>query len=113
MKKIEAFIRPEKLEEIKEMLASQNLNGLTVSQIMGCGSQMGWKEFVRGREIDVNFVPKIKIEFVVEDEQAESVINSICEKAYTGEIGDGKIFISEIQDVVRIRTKERGIAALK
>ena len=113
MKKIDAFIRPEKLEDIKEILGSLNINGLSISEIMGCGNQKGWKEYVRGTEVDYNFLPKYKIEIVVQDEQVESVVSKICDKAYTGEVGDGKIFISEIQDAIRIRTKERGIAALK
>lgn len=113
MKKVEAFIRPEKLEDIKEVLNSLDLNGLSVSQIMGCGNQKGWKEFVRGTEVEVTFRPKIKIELVVQDEQADSVADLICEKAFTGEVGDGKIFIYEIQNAIRIRTKEKGISALK
>ena len=80
---------------------------------MGCGSQKGWKEYVRGSEVDYNFLPKIKIEIVIRDEQVEEVIEKICEKAYTGEVGDGKIFISDVADAVRIRTKERGEAAIK
>jgi nitrogen regulatory protein P-II 1 len=82
-------------------------------QVMGCGNQKGWKEFVRGSEIDYNFLQKIKIETIVPDEKAEEVVNSIIEKVYTGECGDGKIFISTIDDSVRIRTKERGIDAIK
>lgn len=113
MKKIEAFIRPEKLEDIKEVLGTLKINGLSISEIMGCGNQKGWKEFIRGSEVDYNFLPKIKIEIVVLDEQVEAVIDKICEKAYTGEAGDGKIFISEIQDAVRIRTKDRGISAIQ
>jgi nitrogen regulatory protein P-II 1 len=113
MKKIEAFIRPEKLEEVKEMLESLHLNGLSITQVMGCGNQKGWKEFVRGSEIDYNFLPKIKIETVVPDEMAEAVVESIIEKVYTGECGDGKIFISDINDAVRIRTRERGLDAIK
>lgn len=113
MKKIEAFIRPEKLEDIKEILQSLNINGLSISEIMGCGKQKGWKEFVRGSEVDIHFLPKIKIEMVILDEQMEEVIESICDKAFTGEVGDGKIFISEIQDAVRIRTRERNTSALK
>jgi len=113
MKRIEAFIRPEKLEDIKDVFKLLNLNGLSVSQVMGCGNQMGWKEFVRGTEVEINFLSKIKLEIVVEDEQVSSVVDSICEKAYTGEIGDGKIFISNIEEAIRIRTKEKGIVALK
>ena len=113
MKKIEAFIRPDQLEEIKEILDSLQLNGLSIMQVMGCGNQKGWKEFVRGTEVDYQFLPKIKIEMIVLDEQADTVVDSIVEKAYTGEYGDGKIFISDISDAVRIRTGERGREAIK
>ncbi len=113
MKKIEAYIRPERIEDVKAVLDALNLNGLSISQVMGCGNQKGWKEFVRGSEIDYNFLPKIKIETVVADEQVEDVVNGIIEKVYTGEYGDGKIFISDIRDAIRIRTKERGIDAIK
>lgn len=113
MKKIEAFIRPEKLSEIKDMFTKLNVNGLSISQIMGCGNQKGWKEYVRGAEVEYNFLPKLKIEIVVPDEQVEALVDKICEKAYTGEIGDGKIFISDILDAIRIRTRERGSDAVK
>ncbi|WP_143322058.1 P-II family nitrogen regulator [Clostridium sp. HBUAS56010] len=113
MKKIEAFIRPEKLEDIKSIMEELKLNGLSVTQVMGCGNQKGWTEFVRGAEVDYNFLTKIKVELVVTDDRAESVIEAITKKAYTGEYGDGKIFISEIQDAVRIRTGERGEDAIK
>lgn len=113
MKKIEAYIRPERIEDVKAVLDALNLNGLSISQVMGCGNQKGWKEFVRGSEIDYNFLPKIKIETVVADEQVEDVVNGIVEKVYTGEYGDGKIFISDISDAIRIRTKERGIDAIR
>lgn len=113
MKKIEAIIRPEKLQDIKDILSSANINGLSISEIMGCGSQKGWKEYVRGSEVDFNFLPKIKLEIVVQDEQTEMVIDKICSVAQTGEVGDGKIFITDILDAVRIRTKERSELALK
>ena len=113
MKKIDAYIRPEKLADIKDMLRELHLNGLSISQVMGCGNQMGWLEYTRGAETDVNFLPKIKIELVVQDSQLEDVIARISQTARTGEVGDGKIFISEIADAVRIRTGERGAAALK
>lgn len=113
MKKIEAFIRPERLEDIKEVMEEEKLNGLSVSQVMGCGNQKGWTEYVRGAEVDYNFLTKIKIEMVVADDQAETVLSAIIKKAYTGECGDGKIFISDIQDAVRIRTGERGDDAIK
>lgn len=113
MKKIEAFIRPEKLEDIKEVLDQLHLNGLSITQVMGCGNQKGWTEFVRGQEVDYNFLTKIKIETVVTDEQVDKVVDAIIEKAHTGEYGDGKIFISEVQDAIRIRTKEKGNDAIK
>lgn len=112
MKKIEAYIRTEKLEDIKEVLCSLHINGLSISEIMGCGNQKGWKEYVRGSEVDFNFLPKIKMEIVVQDEQVEMIVEKICETAQTGEVGNGKIFISDVQDAIRIRTKERGIPAL-
>jgi nitrogen regulatory protein P-II 1 len=113
MKKIEAIIRPEKLQDIKDTLASLNIGGLSISEIMGCGSQKGWKEYVRGSEVDFNFLHKIKLEMVVQDEQVEMVIDKICSVAQTGEVGDGKIFITDVIDAVRIRTKERSNLALK
>ena len=113
MKKIEAYIRPERIEDVKDVMDALCLNGLSISQVMGCGNQKGWKEFIRGSEIDYNFLPKIKIEMVVADEQVEDVVNGIIEKVYTGEYGDGKIFIYDISDAIRIRTKERGINAIK
>jgi nitrogen regulatory protein P-II 1 len=113
MKKIEAYIKPEKLEDIKEALNSMNINGLSISEIMGCGNQKGYKEYVRGAEVDYNFLPKIKIEIIVLDEQAEEIIEKICDTAFSGEVGDGKLFISDIKDTIRIRTKESGTAALK
>lgn len=113
MKKVEAFIRPEKLEDIKDVLNALKLNGLSVSQIMGCGKQKGWNEYVRGSEVDINFIQKIKIELIIQDSQLEEVVEKITENAQTGDVGDGKIFISDVADAVRIRTGERGIAALK
>lgn len=113
MKKIEAYIRPEKLEDMKEIMDELNLNGLSILQVMGCGNQKGWTEFVRGMEVDYNFLTKIKIETVVPDSQAEAVVNAITKRACTGEFGDGKIFISDVQDAVRIRTGERGNDAIK
>lgn len=113
MVKIEAYIRPEKLEEVKAVLEKFHLNGMSIMQVMGCGNQKGWKEVVRGAEIDYNFLQKMKIELVVLDEQSEAVIDSITGICSTGEFGDGKIFIYEVKDAVRIRTKERGESAVK
>jgi nitrogen regulatory protein P-II 1 len=112
MKKIEAYVRPEKLEDIKDALKSSVISGITVSQVMGCGNQKGRTEIVRGTEIEVFFRPKIKIEIVVMDEQVDPLIDLICENAWTGEVGDGKIFVTNVEDAVRIRTKEKGITAI-
>lgn len=112
MKKIEAIIRPGKLEEIKEALNKYNIQGLTISQVMGCGLQKGRKEFYRGTEITMNLLPKIKIEIVTKDSFVEDIISIISKEAKTGEVGDGKIFVYNIEDVVRIRTGERGETAI-
>lgn len=113
MKRIEAIIRPEQMEDVKENLKALNIKGISITQIMGTGCQRGYKEYVRGTEVDYNFLPKIKMELVVTDEQLEPVIANIRETAKTGNIGDGKIFVSEVLDAVRIRTGERGNDALK
>lgn len=112
MKKIEAIIRPSKLEELKEALLEAGLDGITISQVMGAGKQMGWKEFYRGNEITLNVLPKVKLELVVLDEKVDSICDTIIKYSQTGEVGDGKIFISDIQDCIRIRTKERGNSAI-
>ena len=112
MKKIEAIIRPSKLEELKEALLSINLDGITISQVMGAGKQLGWKEYYRGQEISLNVLPKVKLELVCADEKVEKIIDTIVAHTQTGEVGDGKIFVSELQDCIRIRTKERGISAI-
>jgi nitrogen regulatory protein PII len=112
MKKIEAIIRPGKLEEIKEALNKFNVRGLTISQVMGCGLQKGRKEFYRGTEVTLNLLPKIKIEIVTTDAHLDDIIRVISEQAKTGEVGDGKIFIYNIEDTIRIRTGERGDGAI-
>lgn len=112
MKKIEAVIRPEKLEEIKAVLNRHEVQGLTVSQVMGCGLQKGHKEFYRGTEIILNLLPKIKIEIVIPDARLEEIVSLISSEAVTGEIGDGKIFVYNVEDAVRIRTGERGENAI-
>lgn len=112
MKKIEAFIRPEKLEDVKTALGTCKINGLSIMDISGCGNQRGWKEFVRGTEVEYKFLHKIKIEIVIRDEQVDEIVDKICETALTGDVGDGKIFVSDILDAVRIRTKERGTSAI-
>lgn len=112
MKKIEVIIRPSKLEELKEALLLINIEGLTVSQVMGCGKQKGWKEYYRGTEVSLNMLSKVKLEMIVCEAKVEKVVETIIKESRTGEVGDGKIFISEISDVVRIRTGERGEEAL-
>ena len=112
MKRIEAIIRPSKLEYIKEALKNKNINGITINQVMGCGNQLGWSEFYRGNEVIVNILPKIEIKIVVEDSRVEEIIELISSISRTGEIGDGKIFITNIEECIRIRTGERGNDAL-
>lgn len=112
MKKIEAIIRPGKLEDIKDALNKCNVQGLTITQVMGCGHQKGRKEFYRGTEVIMNLLPKIKLEIVVKDEMLEDVIGILTKEAKTGEVGDGKIFIYNIENAIRIRTGEMGDAAI-
>jgi nitrogen regulatory protein P-II 1 len=112
MKKIEAIIKPFKLDEVKEALGEIGIQGMTISEIKGFGRQKGHKETYRGAEYTVEFVPKIKIEAVVADSLADKAVKAIIDKAKTGSIGDGKIFITTISDAVRIRTGETGDAAL-
>ncbi|SHO51896.1 P-II family nitrogen regulator [Anaerocolumna xylanovorans] len=112
MKKIEAIVRPEKLEPLKDALLKQQVNGLTINQVLGCGKQYGFTEYVRGNTIIMNTLPKIEITLVVPDERMEEIIETIISIAQTGKFGDGKIFVSDIVDCIRIRTKERGEKAL-
>ncbi len=112
MKKIEAIIRPFKLDDVKEALLESGIRGMTITEVRGYGRQKGHKETYRGSEYQIEFVPKIKIEVVVEDTLAEKTIEAILRSAKTGQVGDGKIFISDISEVVRIRTEESGPAAL-
>lgn len=114
MYKIEAIVRDEKLEEIKDALHGLEVNGITVSQVMGFGSQRGYKTVVRGQDIDVMMSSKVKFEIVVSSaEWKDKIITKILEVARTGDIGDGKIFAYEITDAVKIRTGERGYDALQ
>ena len=113
MKKIEAIIRPSKLEELKEALLAINVDGITISQVMGFGKQRGRKEYYRGSEFIVDVLPKVKIEIVVLDEDFEKTLGTLIEYTRTGEVGDGKIFVSTLDDVIRIRTGDRGEMALK
>ena len=108
MKKVEAIIKPFKLEEVKESLATVGVQGLTVTEVKGFGRQKGHKELYRGAEYVVEFLPKIKLEIVVTDDNLEGVVKAIAEAASTGRIGDGKIFVSPVEEAIRIRTGESG-----
>lgn len=108
MKKIEAIIKPFKLEEAKEALAEVGIQGMTVTEVKGFGRQKGHTEIYRGSEYTVDFLPKVKIEIIVGDDQAQSVAKAIVESVSTGKIGDGKVFISAIEEAIRIRTGETG-----
>ena len=112
MKKIEAIIKPFKLEEVKEALAEVGVQGMTVTEVKGFGRQKGHTEIYRGSEYTVDFLPKVKIEIVVDDAQAGSVAEAIVKSANTGKIGDGKVFISTIDEAIRIRTGETGSSAV-
>ena len=112
MKKIEAIIKPFKLDEVKEALAKQSIQGMTVSEVKGFGRQKGHTELYRGAEYVVDFLPKVKIELLVSDDAAVSAVETIMQTAKTGRIGDGKIFILPVDEAVRIRTGERGASAV-
>jgi len=108
MKKVEAIIKPFKLDEVKEGLSTVGIQGLTVSEVKGFGRQKGHTELYRGAEYVVDFLPKVKLEIIVRDEQVGDVVDAIEKAAKTGRIGDGKIFVTPVEDIVRIRTGERG-----
>jgi nitrogen regulatory protein P-II 1 len=112
MKKIEAIIKPFKLEEVKDALGSMGVEGMTVSEVKGFGRQKGHTEIYRGSEYTVDFLPKIKIELVVADNEKDAAVAAILKAAKTGKIGDGKIFVSTIEDAIRIRTEEKGEQAV-
>jgi nitrogen regulatory protein P-II 1 len=112
VKKIEAVIKPFKLDDVKEALHEVGVSGITVTEAKGFGRQKGHTELYRGAEYVVDFLPKVKLEVVVEDDQASRVVEAIAAAARTGRIGDGKIFLSSIEEVVRIRTGERGSDAI-
>jgi nitrogen regulatory protein P-II 1 len=112
MKKIEAVIQPFKLEEVKEALKAIGIDGMTVTEVRGHGRQKGHKEVYRGQEYQVDLLPKVKVEMVVSDARAEEVISAVSAAAKTGKIGDGKIFVYEVADAIRIRNDERGESAL-
>jgi len=112
MFKVEAIIRQEKLEEVKDALAKEGIMGLTVYSVRGRGRQKGYILNFRGREVRVDLLPKIKLELIIKDGELEKVIRIIRERAFTGEVGDGKIFFYPVQDIIRIRTAERGEEAI-
>jgi len=111
MKKIEALIRHFKLDDVKEALTQAGIKGMTVTEVRGFGRQKGHTEMYRGSEYTVDFTPKIKIEIVVSSDALQTVLDTICRTAKTGQVGDGKIFVSDLTDVVRIRTGENGAGA--
>ena len=112
MKKLEAIIKPFKLEEVKEALAEIGIEGMTVSEVKGFGRQKGHTEIYRGSEYTVDFLPKLKIETVVSDDQASQAVETIAKAAKTGKIGDGKVFVLSVEEAVRIRTDEKGDEAI-
>ncbi len=113
MKKIEAVIKPFKLDEVKHKLTSVGISGMTISEVKGFGRQKGHTELYRGAEYTVDFLPKVKIEVLVTDDMASKAIEAILESAATGKIGDGKIFVSTIDEAIRIRTNEKGDDAIR
>jgi nitrogen regulatory protein P-II 1 len=112
MRKIEAIIKPFKLEEVKDALGEVGIEGMTVTEVKGFGRQKGHTEIYRGSEYTVDFLPKIKIELVIPDERLDDAITAIVKAAKTGKIGDGKVFVSPVQEAIRIRTEEKGAAAV-
>lgn len=112
MKKIEAIIQPHKLEEVKEALRGIGIDGMTISEVRGHGRQKGHKEVYRGMEYQVDLLPKVKLEMVIPSERADEVINTLVTSARTGKIGDGKIFVYDVAEAIRIRNDERGESAL-
>jgi nitrogen regulatory protein P-II 1 len=112
MKKIEAIIKPFKLDEVKDALNALGIQGMTVTEVKGFGRQKGHVELYRGAEYDIAFIPKVKMEIVVAAAMVDKVVAAIMEKAKTGKIGDGKIFISSLEEIIRIRTGERGETAI-
>jgi nitrogen regulatory protein P-II 1 len=112
MKKIEAIIKPFKLEDVKEALSEIGIEGMTISEVKGFGRQKGHTEIYRGSEYTVDFLPKVKFELVIADERVGKAVEAIVSSARTGKIGDGKVFILPIEDAIRIRTEERGESAI-
>ncbi|MEL4105215.1 P-II family nitrogen regulator [Oscillospiraceae bacterium WX1] len=112
MKKIEAIIKPEKLDEVKNALTDHNIKGITITQVIGAGNQKGQKQLYRGAEVPINLLPKIKLEIVVAEDHVDEIVQVIAKTANTGNIGDGKIFVYTVDNAYRVRTGESGDAAL-
>lgn len=112
MKKIEAIVKPFKLDDVKEALNEIGIQGMTISEVKGYGRQKGHKEIYRGAEYVVDFIPKVKIEIIVDTERADQVVEAIQKAANTGKIGDGKIFVFSVEEVIRVRTGEKGVDAI-
>jgi len=112
MKKIEAIIQPHKLEDVKEALKAIGIDGMTISEVRGHGRQKGHKEVYRGMEYQVDLLPKVKVEMVVADQRADEVVNTVVNSARTGKIGDGKVFVYDVAEAIRIRNDDRGEGAL-
>ena len=112
MKKIEAIVKPFKLEDVKDALGEAGITGMTVTEVKGFGRQKGHTEIYRGSEYTVDFLPKLKLEVVLDDEQIDAAVSAIVKAAKTGKIGDGKVFVSPIEEAVRIRTEEKGAKAV-
>ncbi len=112
MVKLEAIIQPRKLDEVKDALVAIGIVGMTVSEVRGHGRQKGHTETFRGREYDVSFLPKIKIEVVIDDERVDAAVDTVLQTAASGQIGDGKIFLYKVDEAIRIRNQERGVAAI-
>lgn len=112
MKKIEAIIRPFKLDEVREALSEIGVRGMTLTEVKGYGRQKGHTELYRGSEYKIDFLPKIKLEIIANDETVDSIVTTIIKAAKTGQVGDGKIFVSPVEDVIRVRTEESGEEAL-
>lgn len=112
MTKVEAIVQPNRFEQVKEALIGMGVDGMTVSEVRGHGRQKGHTETYRGREYGVDLLPKVKIELVLDDKLVDSAVDAILKTASTGKIGDGKIFLSKVDEVIRIRNQERGVAAL-
>src|SRR5258705_5894176 len=113
MKLVEAIVKPFKLDEVKDALTKAGVQGMTVEEVKGCGRQKGHTELYRGAEYSVDFLPKVKIEILAPEELAAKIVDTIRESAQTGKIGDGKIFVSSVEEVIRIRTNERGEDAVR